>query len=61
VLLGDRVIAHTQDKEDAYAQHDAAFEGEAEPIILPPAALRRIQPPVIRGRALAEIRGGERK
>ncbi|MFS8065097.1 MAG: FitA-like ribbon-helix-helix domain-containing protein [Byssovorax sp.] len=61
VLLGDRVIAHTQDKEEAYAQHDAAFEGDVEPIILPPGALRRIQPPVIRGRALVQVPGGARK
>jgi plasmid stability protein len=61
VLLGDRVIAHTQDKEDAYAQHDEAFGGEAEPIILPPGALRRIQPPVICGRALVQLSEGERK
>ena len=57
VLLVDRVIAHTQDKEEAYAQYDAAFEGDAEPIILPPGALRRIQPPVIRGRAFAPAHG----
>lgn len=59
VLLGDRVIAHTQDKEEAYAQYDAAFECDAEPIILPPGALRRIRPPVIRGRALTQVPGGQ--
>lgn len=54
VLLGVRVIAHTQDKENAYARHDEAFGGDAEPIILPPGALRRIQPPIIRGRMLVK-------
>ncbi|XXY53378.1 DUF5678 domain-containing protein [Sorangium sp. So ce269] len=61
VLVEERVIAHTRDKDEAYAHYDAAFEeqGIGEPIVIPPGALRRIAPPVLRGRAVpARSRAG---
>jgi hypothetical protein len=51
VLVGDRVLVHTQDKEEAFARYDAAVEqGGEEPIVIPPGALRQTPPPVLRGR-----------
>lgn len=53
VLLGERVVVHTTNKDEAYAHYDSAFgeAGSVEPIIIPPGALRRIGPPIMRGRA----------
>ncbi len=53
VLLGERIVVHTTNKDEAYAHYDAAFgeAGNVEPIVIPPGALRRIGPPIIRGRA----------
>jgi hypothetical protein len=54
VLVGDRVIVHTRDKEEAFARYDAAVEqGGEEPIVIPPGALRQTPPPVLRGRMFA--------
>ncbi len=51
VLVGDRIVVHTKDKEEAY---NAAFEQDGEePIVVPPGALRQIPPPVVRGRRLS--------
>lgn len=62
VLVKERVVAHTRDKDEAYAHHEAALdEGDGEPIIIPPGTLRRIGPPVIRGRALAGTSGAARR
>lgn len=63
VLLGDRVLVHTRDKEEAYVHLDAAFDAVsgAEPIIVPPGPLRRIGPPVLRGRALPRTGGATRR
>ncbi|WP_437925382.1 hypothetical protein WMF37_40980 [Sorangium sp. So ce291] len=61
VLVEERLIAHTRDKDEAYAHYDAAFDqqGVGEPIVIPPGALRRIAPPVLRGRAVpASSRAG---
>jgi hypothetical protein len=54
VLVGDSVLVHTRDKEEAFARYDAAVEqGGEEPIVIPPGALRRTPPPVLRGRMFA--------
>lgn len=54
VLVGERVLVHTRDKEEAFACHDAAAEqGGEEPIVIPPGALRQTPPPVLRGRMFA--------
>lgn len=57
VLRGERVIAHTPDKQGAFAHYDAAVEeaGEQEPILMPPGAQRRTPRPIVRGRALAGV------
>ncbi|WP_437829289.1 FitA-like ribbon-helix-helix domain-containing protein [Sorangium sp. So ce1153] len=60
VLVDERLIAHTRDKDEAYAHYDAAFEqGVGEPIVIPPGALRRVAPPVLRGRLLFVLDGEE--
>ncbi|WP_438015493.1 DUF5678 domain-containing protein [Sorangium sp. So ce315] len=63
VLVDERLIAHTRDKDEAYAQYDAAFneQGGGEPIVIPPGALRRIAPPALRGRAVPMARGAGRR
>ncbi len=55
VLLEERVVAHTADKDEAYAHYDAAFEEACgiEPIVVAPGSLRRLGPPILRGRALS--------
>ena len=54
VLVGERVLVHTRDKEEAFARYDAAVEqGGEEPIVIPPGALRQTPPPVLRGRMFA--------
>lgn len=57
VLLGEQIIAHTVDKEEAYARYEAAFDfigvGGAKPLIIAPGAMRKLGPPVSRGRAMA--------
>lgn len=54
VLVGDRVLVHTRDKEEAFARYDTAVEqGDEEPIVIPPWALRRTLPPALRGRMSA--------
>jgi hypothetical protein len=59
VLIGDRVIVHTRDKEEAFARYDAAVEqGGEEPIVIPPGALRQTPPPVLRGRMFARSSRG---
>ena len=41
VLVGDRVLVHTRDEEEAFARYEAAVErGGEEPIVIPPGALR---------------------
>jgi len=59
VLLGAHVVAHTKDKDEAYAHHDAC-EGDEEPMVIAPGALRLLPPPVVRGRALSRASGGRR-
>ncbi|WP_437631724.1 FitA-like ribbon-helix-helix domain-containing protein [Sorangium sp. So ce854] len=62
VLVEERLLAHTRDKDEAYARYDAAFEqGAGEPIVIPPGALRRIAPPVLRGRAVPAAPGAGRR
>jgi hypothetical protein len=56
VLVGVHVVAHTKGKEEAYAHSDEAFEQGDEPIVVPPGALRQVQPPVVRGRMFAGSR-----
>ena len=58
VLRGDRVLAHTLDKAEAFACYEDALEqtGNEEPLIVPPAAYRQLPRPVVRGRALASAR-----
>ena len=54
VLVGDRVLVHTRDKEEAFERYDAVVEqGDEEPIVIPPGALRQTPPPVLRGRMFA--------
>ncbi len=54
VLVGDRILVHTRDKEEAFARYDAAVEqGGEEPIVIPPGVLRQTPPPVLRGRMFA--------
>jgi hypothetical protein len=55
VLRGEQVIAHTPDKQGAFALYDSAIEevNDEEAILIPPAARRRISRPIVRGRALA--------
>jgi hypothetical protein len=55
VLVGERIVVHTANREEAYSHHDAAFdeEGGIEPIVVAPGPLRRLGPPVVRGRALS--------
>jgi plasmid stability protein len=60
ILVGDRVLVHTGDKEKAYAEHDAALDRDEKPIIMPPGVLRRIPPPIVRGRSLARASGARR-
>lgn len=57
VFVGERMIAHTSDKEAAFAAFDAAWDGQERgnevPLVVPPASRRGdLSPLVLRGRAL---------
>lgn len=60
VLLGDRLIAHTPDKEEAFSRFDAAWDEseDLEPIVVPPAERRGLPGPVLRGRSLPNMAKG---
>jgi len=56
VMVGDRLIAHTPDKKEAFAHWDAAWDEageEEEPVVFPPAAARTRFMPVVRGRSVS--------
>jgi hypothetical protein len=61
VLLGDRLIAHTPDKEEAFSRSEAAWDEseDLEPIVVPPAKQRELRGPVLRGRSIPTTRGRE--
>ncbi|NUQ75661.1 MAG: hypothetical protein HUU21_19120 [Polyangiaceae bacterium] len=60
VLLGDRLIAHTPNKEEAFSQFDAAWDEseDLEPIVVPPADRRGLPGPVLRGRSIPNTAKG---
>ena len=56
VVLGDRVLVHTNDKGRAFSCFHEAWDDSSEqkPVVIPPAAIRERFRPVVRGRAIPE-------